>query len=1116
MLSGINNMRLICTIFYWLALVSFLSAQPYFPIKVEKKWGLINSEGQIVLDPVYDAIDEFKAYGYAVMQRQGGVGLLNRQGVEIIPPQFEDVKVLDSTLMAVMDRGEWMVIDIQGATILQKGYEQVKVWDSTYLVFQKNGNWGVMRKDGELLLEAAYEDIFYEKDLFFTTERAGLIGLISLQGEPILKNMAEEVQVYNDSLIFYRKKDKWGAVTFAGREVIAPHYEGFIKISDHFIRLLKNQSWHIYSLPFGRIINKGDYEGYYGFSKRFLLVKKNRKLGLLDWTGKLVLKPQYTDIQSFDLYHFRVSLEQNWGVVNIRDSLIVPFKYDYIAPPKNKLSVVRKGRLFGLVSLLEGEAVAPTYNRIVLESQKAKAYSGKGASKEEKLDLFYFDENGKLSANSQSQKHFKIRIAGKNKRDKQTNGDPVSYQLEKFEWFFSPEADRWGLRQLQDGSVKIKPTFDYVQVERELGITLVGISSSSDYDFERTTFRFKTAFGMVNNDLGLLVTELGFLDIRFEDFYRGLPKARCIFSNGRFGLIDRIGRVHAKDFAYIGQFKDGMARMSVSGRLSGSLKTEHGLGRLSSFLNRLQSSSYMRDYTQYDQLFRKGAQLTCEDCEWGYIDTSGSVRIQAQFTFARDFTNEVGIVACGDKWGATNRKGVMLIPCQYDGVAFLANTDNEIIRVYRQEPKYGLIDTLGQTRVKAVYDEIGVYSEGRLAVRRNGLWGFVNNDGKEVISCRFKEVNNFSEGVAAVKLGHYWGFLDKEGKTQISFKYNKAGDFREGLAWVSDRNGVGYINREEEWVIPAQFDRAFAFFQGVARVVANGKYGLINPEGDYVLKPRYDNIKEFNQHGLAVYSAGKDEVKYGLINLKGNQVTKPLFLSIENFQEGLAAVKLRNGFGYIDTSGKLVVPAVYARVSGFSEGRAAVQLESECGYIDATGDLIIPYQFSKCMDFEGGKAVVYNGVRRAGLVNLQGDLIIEPSITKLLKFQEGRGLVRDDAYRFYFITEQADLYDGYYQKATAFQHGVAVIQVDGKWGVINRRGIEIIPPKYDRIDSFENGYAKVRIKGFNGLVNANGQLIAQPDYEYISYAGEGVFRVEQGDKVGYFDQKGEWIWSLSK
>ena len=203
-------------------------------------------------------------------------------------------------------------------------------------------------------------------------------------------------------------------------------------------------------------------------------------------------------------------------------------------------------------------------------------------------------------------------------------------------------------------------------------------------------------------------------------------------------------------------------------------------------------------------------------------------------------------------------------------------------------------------------------------------------------------------------------------------------------------------------------------------------------------------------------------------------------------------------------------------MSSFSEGLAAVQKDGACGYINKQGQEVIPFGFSKCLDFDDGRAVVYKGIRKAGLIDQNGSFIFEPSLNRLLKFKEGRGLMRDDKYRFYYITEQTGLYNGFYQKASEFKHGVAVVQIDNKWGIINQKGIEIIPPKYDKIESFKDGYAKVRIKGFSGLTNLKGEQIVQPDYEFISYAGEGLFRVEQGDKVGYFDIEGKWVWDLNK
>jgi len=160
--------------------------------------------------------------------------------------------------------------------------------------------------------------------------------------------------------------------------------------------------------------------------------------------------------------------------------------------------------------------------------------------------------------------------------------------------------------------------------------------------------------------------------------------------------------------------------------------------------------------------------------------------------------------------------------------------------------------------------------------------------------------------------------------------------------------------------------------------------------------------------------------------------------------------------------------------------------------------------------------VVYKGYKNGGIIDLNGNYIIEPSINRLFGFKEGRGLVRDQYYRFYYISEENKITQGYYESASQFKHGIALVQSKGKWGVINRQGASIIPPKYDKIEDFVDGFAKVRIKRFTGLADLKGKFIIPPRYEYVSYAGEGLFRVEQGDKLGYFDQEGNWVWDLQE
>jgi hypothetical protein len=1090
--------------------VGSMSAQSLFPIKVDKRWGLINADGEIVVQPVYQAIGDFKASGYAVMQRNGGVGVLDPAGNELLPPRFEDVKVLTARLITVMEQGRWRVVNDKGQTVLENGYDQLKVLNEGLLAFQENQKWGLVNDKGHLVADSRFDQVEWTSTCLVLTTLEGRQGLLSASGQVLLSPRYDEIRFLSDQVVVLKQGQKLGFFHVEKGRQSQCVYDDFEAIDDRLLRLQRGGQTDLFHLEKGTVLDGKDYDQFFPFSDGYILGKQDRLLGLLDSEGHEVLPPVFAEIQYFGRDGFRVNKDGKWGVLSKEGEWVLDPLYDYIAPLREAFSLVVQGQLVGLLNAQGQVVVNPEYDRIEWKGSQIKAFQG------ESVSIFFTDKEGALIGQQQFKELLTLKVgADREKNAISDDGFQSQYVLDHFEWFYDSGSDKWGLRTF-DGQVQIEPIYDEVYVFQEFGFTLVGMRVPATYDFERTTYRFDMRFGMVSNPVGLLVTEIQFLDIRLSDFAQGFPVARCIFDNGRHGLITRQGKIVVRDYAYIGYFREGKARMSVQGQVSGSMEPgQRSLGKLQNYLGSMLSSNRMQDFTAYDLEFEQGAHLICEGCEWGFLDTSGLQAIAPAYSFVRDYVNKVAMVQCVGKWGMLGQGGEELIPCAYDGIAFLENTDNRVVRIYQKREKYGLIDTLGQLAVRLDYDEIGSYREGRLAVKRNGMWGFVDRNGLEVIPCRFRMVENFSEGLAAVKLGRHWGYIDKQGNVELPFSFIRAGNFQDGMAWAYQGGQYGYIDRQGSWKIAPAFDKAHDFENGIARVVIDGKYGLIDPKGDWISRPRYSRMFPFDPFGTARVCLGGDKVEFGVVDRTGSLITQQGYVEIRDFQEGFAAVKDRKGYGFIDTRGKLVVPTNYASVSNFSNGWAAVQRDGRCGYINTLGEERIEPSFSKCLDFEDGKAVVYQGYRRAGLINEQGQFIIEPSINRLYDFSDGRGLVRDEHYRFYYITEQAHLYEGYYEQASSFQHGVAVVQSEGRWGIINQNGIEVIPPKYDKIEAFEEGYAKVRIQGFQGLSNLQGELIVQPDYEYISYAGEGLFRVEQGDRVGYFDMEGKWVWGLN-
>lgn len=90
------------------------------------------------------------------------------------------------------------------------------------------------------------------------------------------------------------------------------------------------------------------------------------------------------------------------------------------------------------------------------------------------------------------------------------------------------------------------------------------------------------------------------------------------------------------------------------------------------------------------------------------------------------------------------------------------------------------------------------------------------------------------------------------------------------------------------------------------------------------------------------------------------------------------------------------------------------------------------------------------------------------------------------------------LYDG----IATFNENRAIVQKDGKFGVITNTGKELVSPTYKYISNYRNGYAVVFQGPFAGALNLEGQLVVPLEYEDISFFRNGNALAYKNKKLG--------------
>ncbi|REK72019.1 WG repeat-containing protein [Paenibacillus paeoniae] len=100
-----------------------------------------------------------------------------------------------------------------------------------------------------------------------------------------------------------------------------------------------------------------------------------------------------------------------------------------------------------------------------------------------------------------------------------------------------------------------------------------------------------------------------------------------------------------------------------------------------------------------------------------------------------------------------------------------------------------------------------------------------------------------------------------------------------------------------------------------------------------------------------------------------------------------------------------------------------------------------------------------------------------------------------------------------YDDITTFKDGVAFVEVDGKWGLIDRKGTYLVKPQYENSSlSFNEGLADVYKNGKWGYIDLSGKEVIKLQFpEQPGDFVEGLAAVSDGDYWGFINKEGKTV-----
>ena len=357
---------------------------------------------------------------------------------------------------------------------------------------------------------------------------------------------------------------------------------------------------------------------------------------------------------------------------------------------------------------------------------------------------------------------------------------------------------------------------------------------------------------------------------------------------------------------------------------------------------------------------------------------------------------------------------------------------------------------------------------------------------------KYEYVRSFYNDLAIVKKDGKFGLIDKMVRKIIDTQYQGIGIFQKEVIWIKKDEKWGLINKNGQKIITPQYEEVEYFQGALTKVKKEGKWGLVDQNGHEIIIPQYSHMEHLTD-GIAKV---KKDKQVGLVDQSGREFVAPQYEDIGDFQEGVAWIQKDNKLGFIDESGREIVSPQYQDVGGFSEGIARVKTDGKWGLINRSGHETVAPEYEDVGDFRDGVIWVQkNGA--SGLINRSSRKIDLPTSS----FEEAEG----DRNAKLSVTDQNGqkiiAHTLPYEEVSSFQQGVARVKRDGKWGLIDKSGREVVAPQYQEIEAFQDSVAMVKREGKWGFMEQGGREIVAPQYEEVRAAFTQVRSQEDWEGV---------------
>lgn len=300
-----------------------------------------------------------KSYSYYTVYENGKFGVINNEGETVINPEYTEIVLIPNKDIPIFictydlndQDGTYKtkVINQKNEEIF-KEYSKVEaidnfdskqnIWyEDDVLRVEKDGKYGLINFEGKEVLPCDYDEITALKGVTnnLLVKKDGKVGLVNEKGQTIVNTEYKDIKTlkegYKNEYIIVNDNNQYGIISTTGTVIIEPKYEDVKYLNNSEMFAIKDAGvWKLINKD-NQILIDGGYDNIIEAKGENVVVEKGGKYGVVTTKNEEKIPVEYEQIKyTFSIYYI-AKTGGKYGIINLNNEQVKDFNYinmDYV------------------------------------------------------------------------------------------------------------------------------------------------------------------------------------------------------------------------------------------------------------------------------------------------------------------------------------------------------------------------------------------------------------------------------------------------------------------------------------------------------------------------------------------------------------------------------------------------------------------------------------------------------------------------------------------------------------------------------------------------------------------------------------------------------------------